>query len=130
MPALSPIISVNYGSQTDGSIAPPIPTLQFRTDYLGPGANISTGISNGTTLLDFSQKMINEQSQESILTEARRDDTTSLKETIQRQVLDDSGVNIDEELAHLIQVQTAYTAAARVITAVNELFDDLINAVR
>ena len=127
---LSPIISVNYGSQTDGSIAPPIPTLQFRTDYLGPGANISTGISNGTTLLDFSQKMINEQSQESILTEARRDDTTSLKETIQRQVLDDSGVNIDEELAHLIQVQTAYTAAARVITAVNELFDDLINAVR
>ena len=74
--------------------------------------------------------MINEQSQESILTEARRDDTTSLKETIQRQVLDDSGVNIDEELAHLIQVQTAYTAAARVITAVNELFDDLINAVR
>ena len=53
---LSPIISVNYGSQTDGSIAPPIPTLQFRTDYLGPGANISTGISNGTTLLDFSQK--------------------------------------------------------------------------
>ncbi len=126
---LSPIASVSYGSQTDGSIAPPIPTVQFRTSYLGPGANISTGISNGTTLLDFSQKMVNEQSQESILTEARRNDTASLKDTLQRQLMDDSGVNIDEELAHLIQVQTAYTASARVITAINELFDKLISAV-
>jgi flagellar hook-associated protein 1 FlgK len=127
---LSPIANVNYGSQTDGSIAPPIPTIQFRTDYLGPGANISTGIFSGTTILDYSQKMVNEQSQESILTEARRGDSASLKETLQRQLMDDSGVNIDEELAHLIQVQTAYTASARVISAINDLFDDLITAIR
>jgi flagellar hook-associated protein 1 FlgK len=74
--------------------------------------------------------MVNEQSQESVLTTARQADSSTLKDTLQRQLLDDSGVNIDEELASLIQVQTAYTASARVITAVNQLFDDLLDAIR
>ncbi len=127
---LSPVSDVQYGSQTDGSIAPPIPTLSFRTDLLGPGANLSTHIFGSTTILDFSQKIVNEHTQESILVEARRADEETLKETLQRQLMDESTVNIDEELGHLIQVQTAYTAAARVITAVNKLFDDLLEAVR
>jgi flagellar hook-associated protein 1 FlgK len=127
---LSPIASVNYGSPTDGSIAPPIPTVQFRSDFLGPGADISAKIIGSASILDYSQKLVNEQSQEAVLTTARQADSASLKETLQKQLLDESGVNIDEELASLIQVQTAYTAAARVITAVNQLFDDLLDAIR
>lgn len=44
-------------------------------------------------------------------------------ETRQGQV---SGVNIDEELAYLIQIQNAYSASARIVSTVNELFDDLM----
>lgn len=40
-----------------------------------------------------------------------------------------SGVNLDEELANTIIYQNAYTASARVITTVNELFDTLLNTV-
>lgn len=39
-----------------------------------------------------------------------------------------SGVNLDEEAARLIQFQQAYQAAARVITASQQMFDALINA--
>ena len=39
-------------------------------------------------------------------------------------------LNIDEELGNLIVVQTAYSASARVLTAVDELFQELLNAVR
>ncbi len=39
-----------------------------------------------------------------------------------------SGVNLDEEAARLIQYQQAYQAAARVITASQQMFDALINA--
>ncbi len=127
---LSPISDVSYGSETDGSIAPPIPTMSFRNHFLGPGANITANIVGSGTIIDFAQKLVNEQTQETILVEARKADEETLRETIQRQLLDESGVNIDEELGNLIQVQTAYAASARVITAVNQLFDELLNAIR
>jgi flagellar hook-associated protein 1 FlgK len=41
-----------------------------------------------------------------------------------------SGVNIDEELAYLITVQNAYSASARVVTTVNDMFDDLLGLIR
>lgn len=40
-----------------------------------------------------------------------------------------SGVNLDEEMANTILYQNAYTASARVITATNELFETLLDAV-
>ncbi len=126
----SPINSFNYGSETDASLAPPIPTLSFRENNLGPNADISTRILGSLTILDFSQKMINEHSQEAILMEARTIDEFSLQEALQTQILNESGVNLDEELGHLIIVQTAYSASARVLTAVDELFQELLNAVR
>jgi flagellar hook-associated protein 1 len=127
---LSPVANVSYGSQTDASITPPIPTIAFRNQYLGPGANISANIVGTSALIDYAQKIVNEQSQETVLIQARKVDEETLKETLQRQLLDQSGVNIDEELGALIQVQTAYAASARVITAVNQLFDELLNAIR
>ncbi|MBI9103391.1 MAG: flagellar hook-associated protein FlgK [Spirochaetales bacterium] len=38
-----------------------------------------------------------------------------------------SGVNIDEELSEMIKFQHGYTAAARFVTAVNEMLDTIIN---
>jgi len=40
-----------------------------------------------------------------------------------------SGVNIDEELANLVVFQNSYNAAARVLSTVQELFDNLLAAV-
>ena len=38
-----------------------------------------------------------------------------------------SGVSLDEEIAHMIQYQHAYSAAARLVTAVDEILDVIIN---
>lgn len=38
-----------------------------------------------------------------------------------------SGVNMDEELSNLLSFQRAYEASARIITAVDEMMDMLIN---
>lgn len=38
------------------------------------------------------------------------------------------GVNMDEELANTVLFQNAYSANARIITVVNELFDDLLSS--
>lgn len=39
------------------------------------------------------------------------------------------GVNVDEETAMISELQNAYAASAQVLTAVQSMFDDLINAV-
>jgi flagellar hook-associated protein 1 FlgK len=41
-----------------------------------------------------------------------------------------SGVNLDEEMARLVQLQQAYSAAARLITITNDLFGELLGMVR
>ncbi len=37
-----------------------------------------------------------------------------------------TGINLDEELAAMVQYQNAYNAAARIISAVNEMYDTLL----
>lgn len=58
---------------------------------------------------------------------ARSSDENTLRLLLEQQLLNESGVNIDEELGHLIVVQTAYSASARVINVVNEIFDELLS---
>ena len=40
-----------------------------------------------------------------------------------------SGVNLDEELARMVQLQQAYSVAARIISVTDELFDELLGTV-
>lgn len=55
------------------------------------------------------------------------------QEAIVKQVenrrLSESGVSIDEEMASLVKHQHAYTAAAKMVTTMSELYDILINRV-
>ena len=41
-----------------------------------------------------------------------------------------SGVNLDEEVTSLIQIQKAFDASARIITVTDRMLDTLINIVR
>lgn len=126
----SPVTDILYGSDTNGALAPPIPTTSFRESLLGPNADISTNVNGSLGLIDFAQRMVNEHTQELVLTSERIDDEGSLQTLLQDRLTNQSGVNLDEELGHLIVVQTAYSASARVLTAVDELFQELLNAVR
>jgi len=124
---LSPVSSRAYQSETETGSGVFVP---FRNNLLGADLSISTNLQGITNLLDFAQKMVNEHTQELILTDSRIADEETLQDLLQEQLSNDSGVSIDEELGNLIVSQTAYSAAARVITAVDEMFQELLNAIR
>ena len=127
----TPVSSIEYGSETFQNLGVGSGTfVSFRSEYLGPDLDINTGVVSGSTLVDYAQKMISAQAQDLSLTENRMDDEETLQGILEQKLLNDSGVNIDEELSHLILVQTAYSAAARTVTAADELFQELLNAVR
>jgi len=102
----------------------------FRNEHLGPDAGVSTGIFSSTSLIDYAQKVVDETAQDYIQAQNQHDNEDTLRGILQRQFSDDSGVNIDEEMSHLIVVQTAYAAAARTITAADEMFQELLNSIR
>jgi flagellar hook-associated protein 1 FlgK len=52
---------------------------------------------------------------------------TTVVATADEAVNSDSGVSIDEEMTHLLMYQRSYQASARVISAVDEMLDTLIN---
>ena len=123
----SPLTNVGYVSEiTSGSGT----FINIRNEFLGPNAGISTGIFSANNLIDYAQKIIDETSQDYLQAQSAFENEDTLRSIIQRQFSDHSGVNIDEEMSHLIVVQTAYSAAARAITAADEMFQELLNAIR
>ena len=123
----SPVANVSYESETfDASDS----FKNFRNDNLGPNASISTGIFSSTSLIDYAQKVVDETAQDYQQVQNSFDNEDTLRGILQRQFSDDSGVNIDEEMSHLIVVQTAYAAAARTISAADEMFQELLDSIR
>jgi len=49
--------------------------------------------------------------------------------TLQQRFNDSSSVNIDDEMSKLLNLQTAYSANARVMTTINSMLDELLKVV-
>ena len=47
-------------------------------------------------------------------------------QSLQQRFNDNAGVNVDQEMAHLLNLQNAYAANARVLSAVREMLDALM----
>ena len=72
--------------------------------------------------------MVNNHAAEIISIENAKADEEALRDILQTQLLNESGVNLDEELSFLVVYQTAFSASARVVNAVDEMFQELLNA--
>ncbi|MFD2207928.1 flagellar hook-associated protein FlgK [Kiloniella antarctica] len=93
-----------------------------------------SGVSNGpdttsTTLSGYAGVML---SYSATVTQASDNSLafqTSLTGDLEIKMQNESGVNMDEELANLVIFQNAYNAAARVITVTGEMLDTIIELV-
>jgi flagellar hook-associated protein 1 FlgK len=57
------------------------------------------------------------------------DNSAAMKELYQNAILELCGVDTDEEMAHLLEVQRTYQAAAKIINAVDEMMQTVINMI-
>jgi flagellar hook-associated protein 1 len=79
-----------------------------------------------TTLLGFSQQIAAAQGQAADSAKQVADGQDVVLSTLQQKFNSQSGVNIDEEMAHLLSLQNAYGANARVMSTVKQMFDMLL----
>lgn len=102
----------------------------FRQNNLGPAGNLSTGLAANSSIGDYAKNLVSQQSATYNAAQSTYNSEQSYLETLDSRNSSISGVDLDQEIAELIRVQTAYTAAARMITATEELFDTLFAAIR
>ena len=91
----------------------------------------STGFGTSTlpfqaTLSNFSQQIASAQGQAADTAKQIADGQDVVLSTLQQKFNSQSGVNIDEEMAHLLSLQNSYAANARVMSTVKQMFDTLL----
>jgi len=100
----------------------------FKTNYsFAAAGNFS---AQTETLNNYIDKIIGDTAYRANNAELNRDITTSLMQQTKNSIENISGVNIDEEMANLIDLEAKYEAAATMIATIQELFDALLAAVR
>lgn len=100
--------------------------VPFNVTGLGPSASLNGGVQGGTTIHDYATQAISIQSQDAGNNALSLTTEDSYRAALEKQSLDSSGVNLDEEMALLITIQTAYNASARTIRVVQDMMDELM----
>ncbi len=79
------------------------------------------------SLQSYIRQMISQQGEAAATAESLRQGQEVVVNSLQQRFADNSNVNIDEEMANLLKLQTAYGANARVLSTVRDMLDMLLN---
>jgi flagellar hook-associated protein 1 FlgK len=92
-----------------------------------------TGVGSSSTpfkgtLLSYMQQFTSQQGEAAQAASQLADGQNVVLATLQQKFSTSSGVNIDDEMAHLLSLQNAYAANARVMSTVNQMYQTLMQA--
>jgi flagellar hook-associated protein 1 FlgK len=90
-----------------------------------------TGLnSTSSTIEEFAAEFVSYQANQAADYESQLNFQEQIRSLLDERLKDESGVNLDEELASLIQLESAVAASARVLSSVQQALDELLNSVR
>jgi flagellar hook-associated protein 1 FlgK len=96
---------------------------------LGPDGQIAAGFVFPSRLTDIASSVVVVQSTLRVSADASAATADRLREELGQRVTQQTGVDVDAELAVMLQLQNAYAANARVIAAADEMWRSLLAAV-
>ncbi|MEK9596112.1 MAG: flagellar hook-associated protein FlgK [Rhodospirillaceae bacterium] len=91
---------------------------------------VDHGLTATASFESFAAEMISYQGNQRADYENRLSFQGQLQSTLSERFDDMSKVNIDEEISHLVELQSAFTASARVLTSVQRVLDELLEIIR
>jgi flagellar hook-associated protein 1 FlgK len=122
---------VNYTSGLAASDATRANYIYDRLMSASHDYNPSAGIGTTTlpysgTLGSFVRQFISQQGEAANNASSLKQGQDVVLSSLQQRFNDTSGVNIDQEMSHLLSLQNAYAANARVMTTVKTMLDQLM----
>ena len=123
---LDRLLDFTFGAEVaQGSTQPAIATAG-----LGPDGTLVSSLSGLATLESHASALVSSQSGERASAEAARDRAGALSELLDSRMEARSGVDVDREVASMVELQNAYAVNARVVATVQAMWDALFGAVR
>lgn len=121
------VITYGLGTQSQSGVSQPA----LNTTGLGPAGNLATPFTaSGVALGDFATSLTSSQAQQSAATTTNLTTQEALRTSLTAKASAVSGVNMDTEMSQMLSLQNAYSANARVISAVQSMFSQLLQAVQ
>lgn len=120
------VLTYALGSEAQSGVAQTAP----QTTGLGPTGTLSVGFATTPDLAGFAGTLQGAQSQASAMVSQNLAGETSVQSALQSRMSANSGVSMDTEMAHMIQLQNLYTANARIISSVQTMWTQTLQMVQ
>ena len=120
------VLNFALGSEAQSGV----PQAASNTAGLGPTGNLSAPYAAPATLGGIAATLVSAQAQDCAATKDQLDTEQAVQTTLTTKLAAETGVNMDTEMSSMIQLQNGYGANARVITAVQAMWTQLLNSVQ
>jgi flagellar hook-associated protein 1 len=120
------VLNFTFGTQAQVGTSQPAMT----TSSLGASGTLTAPINGaGVSLMSFANSLVEDQSQQSASVTSQVGTEQSLQSSLNAKRQGISGVNMDSEMSQMLTLQNAYGVNARVITAVQNMFNQLLQVI-
>jgi flagellar hook-associated protein 1 FlgK len=119
------VLSYTFGAEQ----APGVPQPASNTGGLGPTGSLNAPYTAPPTLAGIAATLLASQAQTSAAIGTQADTEQAVQTMLSSKLSTQSGVNIDTEMSNMIQLQNAYGANAKVISTVQAMWTQLLQAV-
>ena len=123
---LDRVLDFTFGSQ----VAPGNAQPAIATAGLGPDGTLVSGLAGLATLEGHGGALVAAQAGARASAEAAQERAGALRELLGGRMQQRSGVDVDREVAAMVELQNAYTVNARVVSTLQAMWDALFGAVR
>ena len=123
---LTRVMDFAFGTE----VAPGIGHPAFMSGGLGPDGTLTSTLGGARSLEDHAARLTATQTAERAKATGAREQAEGLVSLLDQRFAQESGIDTDKELASMVSLQTAYAANARVLSAVQQMYDTLFAAVR
>jgi flagellar hook-associated protein 1 FlgK len=123
---ISRVLNYTFTDQAQAGVSQPAPVATG----LGPDGNLSAPLAGVTTLSGFATTLVSGLSEQSASVTSNLTAANSMQATLSSQLNSETGVNLDTEMSKMLTLQNAYGANARVLNAVQTMFNAILEVVQ
>ncbi|HTZ71110.1 MAG TPA: flagellar basal body rod C-terminal domain-containing protein [Acetobacteraceae bacterium] len=120
------VLNFSLGSQVQAGVTQPAST----TTGLGPAGNLAAPFSAPATLGDFATDITGSQSADAGDAASAASETAATQSAFSNQLTSSVGVDMDTQMSMMVQLQNAYGANAKIISAVQSMYSTLLQAIQ
>jgi len=123
---ISRVLNNAMGTQAQAGVSQPA----ANNNGLGPQGNLVGAFSAGGSLATMTAAVLSGEAQQSSAMSGKLDTEKSVQSTLTTNLSQSSSVSIDNELSLMVQLQNAYGANARVLSAIQTMWTQLLTTVQ